>query len=59
MATATLKKFQTLVPLNHKGENIFEVAGEPKLPKWFRVELLVEPKRIQVEPSLLEIMFGK
>ena len=59
MATATLKKFKTLVPLNYKGGNSFEIAGETELPQWFKVESLVLPKRIQVEPWLLEYMFGK
>lgn len=56
---ATLKKFPTLVPLNHKEGTVFEIAEEVKLPKWFRVEYLEDPKRMYVEPSLVEIMFGK
>ncbi|XP_021029081.1 KHDC3-like protein isoform X2 [Mus caroli] len=56
---ASLKRFQTLVPLDHKQGTLFEIIGEPKLPKWFRVECLEDPKRLYVEPRLLEIMFGK
>uniref|UniRef100_G3UZF1 Predicted gene 20509 n=3 Tax=Boreoeutheria TaxID=1437010 RepID=G3UZF1_MOUSE len=56
---ASLKRFQTLVPLDHKQGTLFEIIGEPKLPKWFHVECLEDPKRLYVEPRLLEIMFGK
>lgn len=56
---ATLKKFQTLVPLNHKQGTLFEIVGEPKLPKRFCVGYLGDPKRMPVEPRLVEIMFGK
>nr|3V69_A Chain A, Protein Filia [Mus musculus]3V69_B Chain B, Protein Filia [Mus musculus] len=58
-AMASLKRFQTLVPLDHKQGTLFEIIGEPKLPKWFHVECLEDPKRLYVEPRLLEIMFGK
>lgn len=56
---ATLRRFQTLVPLNHKGGNVFEIVEETKLPKWFYVEYLEDPKRMYVEPSIVEIMLGK
>lgn len=56
---ATLKTFRTLVQLKHKLGKAYEIVGEPRLPKWFHVEYLEDPKKMYVEPTLVEIMFGR
>ncbi|XP_062043562.1 KH domain-containing protein 3 [Lepus europaeus] len=56
---ATPKRFQTLVQLQQREGELFQVLGNlTKLPNWFHSEFLKSPKAVHLEAWLVEAIFG-
>ncbi|XP_062051526.1 KH domain-containing protein 3-like [Lepus europaeus] len=56
---ATPKRFQTLLQLQQREGELFQVLGSlTKLPNWFHSEFLKSPKAVHLEAWLVEAIFG-